>query len=273
MDANVRIIRSQNGTSLLELLVALVITAVVTLAIFRTYIVQHKNYLIQEDVTEIQQSARASIEELTRQIRMAGFDLPAGMPAIEAANTDPDTITIRYNSGGCDTQLRTAMPRTSSELKVDVATDFTCYEDGDWVYIWEPDSGYGQWIEITHVQPEAFKLQHNTVLLLEEYGVGSQVLDVTQAKFYIDHTTDPDHPNLMVEFPGLAPQVYADNVSDLQFRYRMAGGGVVDDPVPIGNIREVMITVTGRSNHPDPDFPDNPYREREFATSVFVRNL
>jgi len=264
---------SDHGLTLLELLVALVITGIITTAILHTYIIQHKNYLIQEDITEIQQNARASIDELARQVRMAGYNLPLGMPGIEAANTNPDTLTIRYNAGGCDTELRLPMPRTSSELKVDTATNYTCYNDGDWVYIWEPDSGYGQWIEITHVQPSANKLQHNTVLLLDEYGAGSQIMDLTQVKFYIDNTTDADHPNLMMEFPGMPPQVYADNISDLQFSYRMSGGAVVDNPVPVDDIREVLISVRGRSNVPDPDFPDNPYRQRDFATSVFVRNM
>jgi len=268
-----RTLHNQRGTSLLEVMIALVITAIITLTIFRTYITQHKNYIIQEDIAEIQQSSRASIEELARHIRMAGFSIPMGMDAITASNSDPDTITIVYNAGGCDTQLRAPMPRTSSELKVDTATDYSCYQDGDWVYIWEPDSGYGQWIEITHVQPSANKLQHNTVLLLDEYGTGSQILDLTMVKFYIDNTSDTAHPTLMMEVPGMAPQVYADNISDLQFQYRMSGGMIVDNPVPVDDTREVMISLTGRSNMPDPDFPDNPYREREYETSVFVRNL
>ena len=49
----VRKLSNVSGTSLLEILIALAMTGVVTTAIFKAYVTQHKNYLIQEDVTDI----------------------------------------------------------------------------------------------------------------------------------------------------------------------------------------------------------------------------
>ena len=86
--------RNERGFSFLEVLIALTVMGVVTTAIFNTYITQHKNYMIQGDVSNIQQNGRASIDELARNIRMAGYDIPISLDAIVASNTNPDTIRL-----------------------------------------------------------------------------------------------------------------------------------------------------------------------------------
>ena len=264
-------LRSRCGTTLLELMISLIMTGIITVAIFKTYTTQHKSYLVQEDITDIQQNARASIDELSRHIRMGGYDLPDGLYAITPSNTNPDTITITYRMNGCDTYLSAPMPLPSAELKC--GSDISCFSDGDWVYIFEPDSGGGEWFEISHVQAAALHIQHNTMSLSKKYGADAIVLSMQQVKFYVDTTTDADHPTLMIKLPGQTAQIYADNISDLQFNYRLKNDSVYAQPVVLDNIREVMISVTGRSNMPDPENPDDPYRERTFTTSVYLRNV
>ncbi len=260
-----------SGFSLIEVLIALFLTTLITTAAFKAYITQHKNYLIQDDITEIQQGARASIDELTKQIRMAGYALPYGLPSIIAGNTDPDTITITYHQDGCDTYLSDPMPLPSSELKC--GTDISCFSSGQWVYIWEPDSAKGEWFEISEVQAAAFHLQHRESSLGRKYGAKSTILSMARVQFYIDNT-DPDHPNLMMKAVGRDPQVYAENITDLQFQYKLSNGTIVDVPPIVEDIREVIIVVTGRSANPDPDRPDgDQYRFRTYTSSVSLRNL
>lgn len=278
-----RLTANQRGYSIMEVLIALAMTGVLTLAMFQLYITQHKNYMTQEDISTVQQNARASVDEISRHLRMAGAQLPAGMQAIEAYNTNPDTIVITYYNGGCDTYLSAAMPQPSAELKC--ATDVSCFTEGQWVYIYEPDSAAGEWFEITQVQEAARHLQHNTMPLSRKYGKDALVLSVTQLKFYVDTTADPQHPRLMVQPIGQSPQVFAENITDLQFLFRMKNGLVVDEPVIAENIREVRISVTGRSKDPDwekvgaddDDDDDNgnssAYRYRTYTTSVYLRNL
>jgi len=267
-------IKSLRGTSFLEVMIALLILSVVTTAIFKLYITQHKNYLIQDDVTNIQQNVRASITELSRHIRMAGYNLPMGLPALAAANTNPDTITITYQSAGCDTYLSESMSQPSAELKC--ATDVSCFKNGQWVYIFDPDSAVGEWFEITEVQAGTKCLQHNTMALSRAYGKDAIVLVMTQVKFFIDETTDPNHPDLMLQLPGQPPIPYAENICDLQFRYRMKNGLVLDAPTLVNDVREVMIFAIGRSNNPDIELTkevEGQYRHRSFSTSVYLRNI
>jgi hypothetical protein len=174
---------------------------------------------------------------------------------------------ITYLDGDCETYLTDPMPQPSSELK---CSDVSCFYDGQWVYICDPDSGGGEFFLITEVQTAAAHLQHNTMNLSRAYDEDALVLAITQVKYYIDNS-DTTHPNLMVQRVGGTPQVYAENISDLQFRYRLKNGMIVNEPILAEDIREVLISVTGRSRIPDPDTEER--RHRTYESSVNVRNI
>jgi prepilin-type N-terminal cleavage/methylation domain-containing protein len=264
-------LRCIKGVSLIEVMIALVLTGIISIACLRLYSTQHKSYMVQDDITGIQGAARASIDELTRQVRMAGYGLPLGVPPLLAYNTNPDTIVITYAAENCESVLSSPMPKPSAELKC--SGDLSCFYDGQWVYIFDPDSGGGEFFEITEVQVAAFHLQHNTMDLSRTYDTNAIIIAMNQVKFFIDNTSDPDHPALMMQLPGQAPVVYAENVPDLQFRYRLTNGTVVDQPVLMSDVREVHISVTGRSNTPDYAYDEPEYRSRNYTSSVFVRNI
>lgn len=275
--------RGNRGTTLIELLIALVLTGIVVLSVMKLYATQHENYIVQDDVAAMQQSARACIDELTRQIRMAGHHLPLGLPAVVAANTDPDTITITYHGNDCETYLSDPMPNTSAELKC--ATDIHCFDDDQWVYIYDPDSATGEWFQISEVQADAFHIQHryDPKELSRAYDSDALLFALNRLKFFIDNTTNPDNPTLMVQFGFDPPVAYAEHISDLQFRYRLANGTIVDQPVLVTDVREVLIELTAESIAPefdedgnviDFDNPEAPDRKgRTYTSSVSLRNL
>ncbi|HUV30790.1 MAG TPA: prepilin-type N-terminal cleavage/methylation domain-containing protein [Acidobacteriota bacterium] len=271
MKAEVNNHNGMRGATLLEALIALAITGIVTMAIMKLYLTQHENYLVQDNITTIQQNARASIDELTRHIRMAGHGMPASLESVVAANSNPDTITVRYVASGCATRLSEAMPQPSSELKC--AGDVSCFFDGQWVYMFDPDFGGGEWFQLTEVQTGSLHLQHNTMVLSRAYGANSVVLDMNEVKFFVDQTTDPDHPDLMIQHGNQSPQVYAENIADLQFTYRLSNGVVVMTPLLSKHIREVIISVTARSDQPNQDNAQDPYRTRTYTSSVNLRNV
>ncbi len=69
--------RSQRGFTLVELMIALVISGIIAGALYSTYLVQQRSYTAQEAVAEMQQNIRAALVTLERDIRMAGYH-PAG---------------------------------------------------------------------------------------------------------------------------------------------------------------------------------------------------
>ena len=264
--------QNDKGFSLIEVMIALIITGVVTTSIMKLYITQHENYMTQDDITTIQQNARASIDELSRQIRMAGYDLPLGLQAIYASNTDPDTITILYHSAGCETSLTAPMANTLSPLVCN--SDVSCFFDNQHVYIYDADSAEGEWFQLSTVDEGTFTLNHSTASLSRAYATNSIVIALTKVKFYVDNTTDVDHPKLMIQVQGQNPVIYADDIYDLQIEYGMKNGMIESVPSIPENVREVNITLASRSFKPVLDDSGvETYRERSFSTSVYLRNI
>lgn len=65
---------NKKGITLLELLIALVICGLVVGGIYRLFVVQSRAYTVQDQVAEVQQNIRSTMEILLRDLRMTGYD-------------------------------------------------------------------------------------------------------------------------------------------------------------------------------------------------------
>jgi len=91
---------NQKGITLIELLVALIISGIAIAGIYRLFITQTTAYTVQDQVAEVQQNVRSGMEILLRDLRMTGFDDDAS-PAITIANPvafplSDNAITLSY---------------------------------------------------------------------------------------------------------------------------------------------------------------------------------
>ncbi len=259
------------GFTLIELLIAVFLAAIVTSAAMAIYIAQHKQLIVQDEVTDMQANIRAAAVELTSKIRMAGYNVPEMIPSLEAKNTNPDTIIVTYDGGGLqDVTIEHQMPLPSAELRCD-GHDISGLHDNDWVYIWDPFNERGEFFLVSHVQVAACHIQHNTMPLIRCYPAGSMLIMLNQFKYYIDNS-DADHPNLMVWTPQTGAQVFAENITDLNFQYVLASGQIVDTFADEDMVREVIITLDARTDKQDLEFHTG-YRTRDLDTRVKVRNL
>jgi len=78
--------KSQKGVTLIELLVSLVITSLIIAGVYQIFINQAKNYEIQEQLAEAQNSVRAGMEIMAADLRMAGYDKEGGGSTVSVTN-------------------------------------------------------------------------------------------------------------------------------------------------------------------------------------------
>jgi|WetSurMetagenome_2_1015567.scaffolds.fasta_scaffold26115_3 type II secretory pathway pseudopilin PulG len=118
---------SQAGMTIIELLIAAIMTISVVSAAFNFYVKSHQQYISQEDISEAQENLRASVEEIGRQIRMAGYNLPDSIQPIiiDSVSTgsdtlviNRDTLTIRYYVDQTDTLNPTLIKEVEGRAEI-----------------------------------------------------------------------------------------------------------------------------------------------------------
>ena len=92
---------NMKGITLIELLVVLVIGGIVVGGIYRVFVAQAKVYTVQDQVVEVQQNVRSTMEILLRDLRMAGYDDDNVNSPITIANpivypVAQNSVTVNY---------------------------------------------------------------------------------------------------------------------------------------------------------------------------------
>ena len=97
---------NQRGLTLTELLIALALGLFTIGAVYGVHLNQVKKQIVQEDVLAMQQTARAALDMMAREIRMAGYD-PMGVNRDAASSNDfhglsyhPTELHVRADLNG-----------------------------------------------------------------------------------------------------------------------------------------------------------------------------
>jgi len=98
------------GFSLVELMIALAVGLVVLGAMYSVFVIQNKTLSNQEEIVAMQQSVRAGMDMMVREIGMAGYD-PSGLNADTDTSNNFSGVTVNnsqlqikadLNGGGID---------------------------------------------------------------------------------------------------------------------------------------------------------------------------
>jgi prepilin-type N-terminal cleavage/methylation domain-containing protein len=269
--------RSSKGLSLVELLVALVVSSILMAAVYRTFISQQKTYVVQEQVVDMQQNVRVAIGRMMREIRMAGFG-PASaiLPnATFGAKTLNNVITVGTPAGGLTiitaggTTTISEDPTVANQIKVTSLKDSQgndLFNTGDRKYI---SVGGLETRQITAVDTGTKTLTLNSNLI-QNPKQDTTVIALRAVSYQLSGLSLTRDENLG---GGAAP--VADNIANLQFQYLDGNGAIIADPVAnAANIRVVSVTVTARTSQVDPDYKDGGgYRTRTITSNIRVRNM
>lgn len=210
--------QGEEGVSVLELIIALLIAAFLVGVVYELLLVGVKTSTVQGEVITMQQNARVAIDQIVKELRMAGYDpnAPGGIQA----------ILVPGAGGTCSEG--SPLPGSSS--------DSLCLQ-GD----------------------------------LDNDGV------VERVTYQLDRS-DPAHPLLTrcKDCTGAsAPVIMADNIENLTLRFydRTNQETAVLTPGDAASVQRVTVSVTARTDQPDPLFPANGGRRTiTLESDVFLRN-
>jgi prepilin-type N-terminal cleavage/methylation domain-containing protein len=285
-------LKKNKGVTLIELLVALVISGILVGAIYRTFIGQQKTYTVQEQVVDMQQNVRAGINRMMREIRMAGFGnvsmlLPPPGITIGGKNY-PDVVNPDYpvagsvtilsgicfyyiNGSGEKEVVSTTEVPVSNQIKVNSLTDSqgnVLFDTGDRKYV---SIGGVESYTITNITGNTLTLSGT---LTYSHPVGTPVYGIRAVSYQVDGTLTllrDEIPRPSTQ-PLPQPQPLVDNIETLQFVY-LKDDGITQTANP-PDIRVVRVTLRARTNDSDPEYKsDGGYRKRVIASNIHLRNM
>jgi len=270
------------------------ISAILIAALYRTFIGQHKTYAVQEQVVDMQQNVRVAINQMMREIRMAGFGnlgniLPPANPQGQPFSTIAGPFSYIINPGdnqniiggqnvdqitiiGAFEKVSTLAVVTDGSKIIQLAGNVGQFDTANRKYLC---IGGLETHIVTGISGNTITLDSN---LLFNHGSGTPVYKVKAIRYRLrPDNSNPNMPVLTREdlTDGGGSQVVAENIENLQFRFVLDGGSESDSPADPSGIRMVRVTVNARTSFSDPEFKGGVggFRRRTIASNILVRNM
>ena len=259
------VFKKKNGVTLIELLIALVLSSLLTAALYRAFIGQQKTYTVQDQVADMQQNVRIAIGQITKEIRMAGyggemlsiFGNINGFTDIITPASNTITIILADQVG----VLKQNTTKGTNQLKVTNARIFNT-DKKKYLCL----NGLNNYL-VQGVTEDTIIL---TAPLEEGHPVNQPVYLVKAISYYLG-LSGVKTVLRRNENTGGGGQPLADNIESLEFSYFDTNGDLTANP---SDIRMVKVTVTARTNILDPHLKGGDgYRRRTLSTHIRVRNM
>jgi len=255
-----RPLRPATGFTLVELMVAIVLTALLVLAALSSMFNVERSWDASQEQIDVTQNTRAALEMLARDVRMAGSGFggrtltTGGVPGNRLhvleptpAASGPDTLHMVGSLEGTRGFTAASMPSPSAPLVLDDATGF---EIDDLVAI----SGRGEanLFQVTGVDPNgreiflsatsAYNRSHDS-WPAGGYPPGSRVTKVERISYWVDEEDGITVLYRRVDTGEPVPIAYG--VDNLAIRYVLADGTTSGNPPDPSLIRSVEIEYLG----------------------------
>ena len=297
--------RYSQGFTLAELLVAVVILAVVTTGAMLMFTTQHKTYIGQERILEVQQDARLVTEMILADVRLGGFLVPknTGIAGIDGGASAPDVICTSDPSVIDEVEIDQANARfpgaslqtTLGDGKLTVSLVVASMDIDDRN---GPDFAEGSGIVISDGEDT-----HCARITAINAGTGAVTFTPkTPGGFSAGTGATRAVPAVIYELNGTTLRrnsvLLSQQIENLQAEYAidLNDNGTIDDgEFPVDDmtasdpdlIRGLRISVIARTPSQDPDFrssgmpvagnhdaggPDG-FKRRRFSANVIARNL
>jgi len=270
----------ERGFTLIELLFAMAIALIVIACISSAFISQRKTYAVQEQISEMQQNARAAMDIMSSEIRMTGYGVPptanlstwitwVASPTmnnnpkiVDGGGPNPDEIYIVACFDGAATTLSAAAATGDTSLSL---TDGSLFNTTNKKVI--SINGIENAV-ITGISGNTLTIDIDPTTggnqgLANGYAPGDSVSIVKVISYSIVQETENSRTIFTLkrnENLGAGRQPLAENIVDLQIT--QSGDTIEIDPL------------TAQTDKPDPDYSQNGgYRRYELRTFITPPNL
>lgn len=246
---------NERGFTMVELMISLAIAVILLTVAIKVFTVQKNTYNSQEQITDLQQNIRSSMDELSREIRMAGY-MAVGTSTIKTSGTstitflgdiDSDIATdLTVNAGAGTTTIFVSINDNDCEI---ASTDCIYISDGLHSELIPVDGS------VTHFIGEPDPIYLKTGLLYPYTAGSTTVRTVERVTFSLDTTNKRIDRNT---------QPLAENIEALLLTY--------GTNTQTGATNTVNIAITGRTAKKFPHYPGDGYRRGTLTSTIQLRN-
>jgi prepilin-type N-terminal cleavage/methylation domain-containing protein len=256
--------RKKKGLTLIELLIALVLSSILIAALYRIFISHQKNYTVQDQVADMQQNARIAMGQMTKEIRMAGYggDILSvfgninGFTNIITPASNSITIILAFEIG----VLKQNTPMGANQLSMTNASKFNT-DKKKYLCL----NGLNNYLVQSVIEDRIIL----AAPLAEGHPINQPVYLVKAISYYLGLSSGKTVLRRN-ENTGGGGQPLAENIESLEFTYFDTNGDVTASPP---DIRMVRLTVTAKTDMVDPEFMrGDGYRRRTLSSNIKVRN-
>lgn len=271
----------QAGFTLVELLVAMALMGIVMTAIFNLYLGTERSADTQDRIADVQQNIRFAMDQVVRDIRMAGFAVAGSTSAISSGPPNPtvaDPFTMRTASTS-DKVLRVRADFTSpasagtvQTITVDSEEMATLFAANEVVRIIRPDTQEQRLDAIftVDVAPTGAAIKLRGFSAATDYKEGDLIV-LSSAGAPNPQTISYwlENEELRRSANGGAVRVLGQGISGFQLSYLLGREDEITGTVPaasLDDIRAVRVTITGQATTRD------GVKTRSVSSVVQLRN-
>jgi len=205
---------SEAGFSLLELLISSLVSVFVVGGVLTMLVSLQDVHRDTQELIDAQQMARLSLEQISRDVQLAGVGLAWLLPPFPLVVPRADGgIDIRHNQGGITAMLAADMGGPNDALMVDSAVGF---EAGQQIGVYDA-MGAMDLVDIISVDLGANRILHSGATKAYLVADGTAVARVETISYLIQNVGGV--PTLMRQEGNMAAQPIASRVQTLTFTY------------------------------------------------------
>jgi prepilin-type N-terminal cleavage/methylation domain-containing protein len=286
--------RYSRGFSLIELLIVMALMGIVALAIISLYRTTNRTAATSDEVIEVQQNLRIALDQISRDLRMAGFMITPLSDAFQQADATSLTLVTATATGRAariaeGPVIGTAT--TSADFIVALEEMVDQFSTGDQVRVLRPTS-HGEPIAavftIGQTDRDNRRIRLNDfsgVAVPVNYISGDLIVQATAPSNTIGYCLGPsascgpavaecpDNQTCLMRVVNGTASVLAGNIAPegLTFTYFLENGGPTSVPEDLGQIRGVRVELTGETVSTVPLSGGQP-KTRTIASVVKLRN-